>query len=185
MKKGFTLVELLITISLIAAIAIVISSVFISGYRTFNDEISNARIQSSAQTILDRIITETKNGMLIEATYGTYTTGANTIIIQVPAVNKNKEIQYSGTNMLFDRIIYYYADNTIHRVVYADSSSSRYSYNGIDRTLSKNVLELSFGYDPTPEAATLVTATVTTGDRVNGKTKQITIIGKARLRNHI
>ncbi|MEI6266360.1 MAG: type II secretion system protein [bacterium] len=185
MKKGFTLVELLITMSLVAVISLIISNVFISGYRTFNDEISNARIQANSQTILDKIITETKNGMLIEASHNGFTTGTNTIIIQVPAINHDKQIQYSGTSMLFDRIIYFYADSKIHRIVYADPSSTRYNTNGIDKILSTNVLELSFSYDPSAETATLVTATVRTGDRVNGKTKQITLTGKARLRNHI
>lgn len=184
-KHGLTLIELLITIGLIGSILIVITSVYLTGFRTYREELSSSMVQSNAQTILDALATDIKNGMLIEQTYDTYTTGPNSIIIRVPSQNSSKQIQYSGTDMLFDRVIYYYQNNEIHKIVFADPSSTRYSGSGVDKVLDKKILTLGFEYDPDMTAATLVKATISSDIKVGNRNKAITISGIARLRNHI
>lgn len=184
-KRGLTLIELLITIGLIGLVLIVITSVYLVGFRTFREELASSTVQSNAQTILDAMVTDIKNGMYIEQTYDTYATGTDSIIIRVPAINDEKEIQYSGSDMIYDRIIYYYQNEEIHKIVFADPTSIRYSKNGIDTTLDSHVLALSFEYDPDQNTATLVTVNISSDIKVSNRDKQITITGKARLRNHI
>jgi prepilin-type N-terminal cleavage/methylation domain-containing protein len=184
-KRGLTLIELLITIGLIGLVLIVITSVYLVGFRTFREELASSTVQSNAQTILDALVTDIKNGMYIEQTYDTYITSADSIIIRVPAINDEKEIQYSGDDMIYDRIIYYFQNDEIHKIVFADPSSTRYSKTGIDTTLDKNVLALSFEYDPDQNTATLVTVNISSDIKVSNRDKQINITGKARLRNHI
>jgi len=184
-KHGLTLIELLITIGLVGMILIVITGVYVSGFRTYQEELSSSMVQSNAQTILDALATDIKNGMLIEQSYDVYVTGTSSIIIRVPAINSDKQIQYSGTDMLYDRIIYYYQSNEIHKLVFADPSSTRYSANGVDKVLDSKILSLSFTYDPDQTTATLVTATVSSDIKVGNRNKTITISGTARLRNHI
>lgn len=184
-KKGLTLIELLIAMTLLATIAAVISSVYVTGYKTFYEELTSSTIQSNAQTILDGLITDARNGLLIEQSYLTYTTGPNSIIIKVPALDSGSNILYSGTNMLYDRVIYYYQNNAIHKIIFADPASSRYPKNGHDVILDENILELNFTYDPDQATATLVTATISSQDMVGHIARHITITGQARLRNHI
>jgi len=188
-KRGLTLIELLITMGLIGIILTVISSIYLVGIRTFREELASSTVQSDAQTILDAIITDTKNGMLIEPTldtaYGTFTTGANTIIIRLPAVDSSKNILYNGTDMLYDHIIYYYNNNEIHKVTYAESGSIRYKNNGSNVVLDRNALSLSFEYDPDQSTATLVKVYLSSNIRVSNRNKEINISGQARLRNHI
>ena len=184
-RRGITLIELLITMALLGIISAVITSVYVTGFKTFQEELASSTVQSSSQTILDALITDTKNGLLIEESYDTYITSENTIIIRLPAVDDDKNILYDGSTMLFDRIIYYYAGNTIHKIVFADPESSRYSKNGIDTVLDKKILALSFAYEPNASAATLITATISSEIKVGNKTRAITVTGQARLRNHI
>jgi prepilin-type N-terminal cleavage/methylation domain-containing protein len=185
MKKGITLIELLITISLISSIMIVTSSVYVTGFKTFKEELTSSIVQSNAQTILDGLTTDIKNGLQIEPTYTTYTTGEDMIIIRVPAVDATGHAIYTGSNMSFDRIIYYYKNNSIHKVIYADAASIRYPKNGRDVILDSKVLELQFAYDPDQASATLVTATISSKMMVGNRDKAITLTGQARLRNHI
>lgn len=184
-RKGLTLIELLITMGLIGSVLIVITSVYLVGFRTFREELASSTVQSDAQTILDAIVTDTKNGMLIEPTYDTYTTGTNTIIIRVPAVDSGQNILYSGTDMRYDRVVYYYTGSEIHKVTYADNDSIRYKNNLADTILDKNALSLSFEYDPDPTTATLVKISLSSTISVGNRNKDINISGQARLRNHI
>lgn len=191
-KQGFTLIELLITITLIGSILIVITSIYLVGFRTYTEQLATSTVQSDAQTILDAVILDAKNGLLIEETFtnpgnGTvYTTGPNSIIIQVPAIDAGKNIQYNGTDELFDRIIYYYKDESIHKIVFADSRSVRFPKNGKDTTLDTKILALSFEYDPPdPGAAHLVKVIMKSDIKVGNRNKEITLTGEARLRNHI
>lgn len=184
-KRGLTLIELLITMGLIGSILIVITSVYLVGFRTFREELASSTVQSDAQTILDAVVTDVKNGILIEPTYDIYTTGANTIIIRVPSVNSDEEILYNGSDMLFDRLIYYYEGTNVHKVTLADPASFRYKNNGNDAILDKRALNLSFTYDPDQSTATLVTVNLSSSIQLGNRNKNITISGQARLRNHI
>jgi prepilin-type N-terminal cleavage/methylation domain-containing protein len=184
-KRGLTLIELLITMVLIGIVLIIITSIYVTGFRTYREELTSSIVQSNAQTILDALVLDVKNGMLVEQTYDTYSTGPDSIIIRVPALNSDHEIQYDGSDMLFDRVIYYYQNNEIHKVTFADPSSIRYPKNGIDTVLDKNILSLGFEYDPDQTTATLVKATISSNIKVSNRNKQITISGQARLRNHI
>lgn len=185
-KKGLSLIELLITMTVISLIAAVITSVYLTGYKTFREELASSTVQSNGQTILDALTTDIKNGLQIEPSYSSYTTSDSSIIIRIPAVDTDKNILYSGSTMLFDRIIYYYQNNSIHKVIYADPSSSRYSKNGTDAVLDSRILVLRFTYEPDATAATFVTATINSDIKIsNTKTRSIIITGQARLRNHI
>lgn len=185
-KKGLTLIELLIVISLIGLIAAVIVSLYVTGFKTFREEMASSTVQSNGQTILDALTTDIKNGLQIEPAYDTYVSDADSIIIRIPAIDSSNNILYSGSDMLFDRIIYFYQDNSIHKIILADPSSSRYSKNGYDTILDTRILELQFAYEPDVATATLVTATVRSDIKVSGAiTRSIILSGKARLRNHI
>jgi len=184
-KRGLTLIELLVTMGLIGLVLTVITSIYLVGFRTFREELASSTVQSNAQTILDAVITDTKNGMLIEPDYDTYVTGPNTIIIRLPAIDSNKQIIYSGTDMLYDRLVYYYDNNEIHKVTYADPGSTRFKNNEANTILDKNVLSLSFEYDPDPATATLVKVKLNSYIGVGNRNKEINLSGQARLRNHI
>jgi prepilin-type N-terminal cleavage/methylation domain-containing protein len=180
-KRGFTLIELIITMTFITVIAMTITIAYLSGYTTFNRELASSTVQSDAQSILDSMMLDVKNAMLIETGYSGYTTSESTLILRVPAIDNNNRIIYSGTDMLYDIIIYDYTGTEIHKIVYANDASSRHSRDGIDTILDKNILLLSFEYDPD----TLVTATIKSKADAGKTERAIMITGRARMRNHI
>ena len=165
----------------ISIIAMTITVVYLSGFTTFQQELASSIVQSDAQTILDSMLLDVKNAILIEPTYSTYTTDQDTLILRVPALNSSKQIVYAGTDMLYDIVIYDYSGGSIHKIIYADPLSTRYPRNGIDTVLDKNILSLSFTYDPD----TLVTATISSEEAAGTKERKITLTGMARMRNHI
>ena len=191
-KPGITLIELLITITLMGSLLIAISSLYLIGFRTYTEELASSMVQSNAQTIMDAVILDAKNGMLIPETYHSdttgkdYTTDVNMVIIRIPAINASNQILYSGTDELYDTVIYYYSNNEIHKVTYADLPSARHSKDGLDTVLDKQILSLNFVYDPVdPGAAHLVKVTISSDIMVGNRNKEITITGEARMRNHI
>jgi prepilin-type N-terminal cleavage/methylation domain-containing protein len=190
-RKGFTLIEMLITLSLLTVLAAVISSLYVTGFRTFKEQMATSIIQSDGQTILDTLTTDIKNGLAIEPQYPSepaaplYHSTDSSIIIRVPAVDNNDKIVYSGTSMVFDHIIYYYSNKSIHKIVYADPLSIRFKRNGVDTILDNKILVLGFSYEPSISSASLVTVTISSEIMVGNRSEQIQIIGKARLRNHL
>jgi prepilin-type N-terminal cleavage/methylation domain-containing protein len=184
-RRGLTLIELLITMGLIGLVLIVITSVYLVGFRTFREELASSTVQSNAQTLLDAMVTDIKNGMYVEQSYDEYLTGPNSIIVRVPATNASKQILYNGADMVYDRVIYYYTGNEIHKIIFANPDSVRYAKHGVDTILDTNILALSFEYDPDQNTATLVTVNISSVIKVSNRDKQINLSGKARLRNHI
>ncbi|MDD5693187.1 MAG: prepilin-type N-terminal cleavage/methylation domain-containing protein [Patescibacteria group bacterium] len=185
LKKGVTLVELLIAIALMGTIVIAISTMYIIGFKTFREELAQSQLESNAQTILDEITNDTKNAQSVEETYDSYASGANSIILKTPAIDSNKAIIYSGNSMLFDRIIYYYENNKIHKITFAELSSIRYRENNIDKVIDNKTLQLNFIYDPDAVSATLVTINVSSHQQVGKINRTISLVSKARLRNHL
>ncbi len=184
-RRGLTLIELLISIALMGTIVIAISSMYIIGFKTFREELAQSQLESNAQTVLDEITNDTKNAQSVEEIYGSYSSGTNSIVLKVPAINSNKDIIYSGNTMLFDRIIYYYENNRIHKITLAEATSSRYKENNIDKIIDNKTLQLTFTYDPNEASATLVTINVSSLQQVGKINRTISLISKARLRNHL
>lgn len=186
-KKGLTLIELLIVMVLMSILMPVIVSIYISGIKTFNQELTQTQLQSNAQTILDEIMNDTKNAQAVLETYNGETTNTSTIILRIPAIDASQVIQYNGTDMLFDVIIYKFEGNNIHKIVYSpiESNSVRRAQDGRDKVIASNILNLIFDYDPDPVSPTLVTTTVTNNQAVGIFVRKVTVTSKARLRNHI
>jgi len=184
-KGGVTLIELLIAIALLATMLIVITNVYVTGFKTFREELATSQLESNAQTILDEITNTAKNAQSAEAAYDIYTSGPNSIILKVPALDSNKNILYSNNTMLFDRVIYYYEDSKIHKLTLAEPTSIRYIENGINKTIDDKILELNFTYDPDAVSATLVTINISSHQEVGKINRTISLTSKARLRNHL
>ena len=180
-----SLIELMIAMSLLVIISIVIGSIYITGFKTYRQELAQSSVQSNAQTILDSIINDAKNAQSVEETYSSYVTANDSVILKIPAIDTNKNIIYAGNSMLFDRVIYYFENDAIHKITYADPLSARFIQNGINKTLDSNILVLNFSYDPDALSATLLTATVSANQQVGKINRNISLTGKARLRNHL
>ena len=218
-KQGMSLIELTIAMTLMIILSVIIGSLYLSGFTSYRRELAQTSIQSNAQTILDNIMNDTKNAQSVEETYRGYESGNHTIILRVPALDTNKNILYSHDSMLFDRIIYYYDNNKIHKVTYAQTNSIRYKENNLNKTIDESTLQLHFSYEPddvdhhefpdghdedhddhdepddpddhdnndenSATLVTLVTINVSSYQQFGKINPNVSLIGKARLRNHL
>lgn len=187
MKKGTTILELLIAIIILAIMMTVFSAIYINGVTSFRNEFTTSQLQSTAQTVIDRMNQDIKSARGIESTYEGYTLSDNTLILRVPAISNDDEeyFIYSGGILQFDIFVYYQSSNEIQRVIYANPSSKRYSKNEQVQTLTKNVIGLSFSYDPDIASPARISTTITLSRDIGKLTRQATVTATAKMRNNL
>lgn len=191
MKKGLTLIELLITITLLSILLISFSSIYISGIKTYREEFAKSQLQTEAQTILDKISTDIKASKTTEAQFTdsstglSYTLNSNTLILLLPAIDNRdsngQNIIYSGNSMLFDRVIYQKNGNSLTKKVISAPGSARLNENNITKTLSPN--NIAFTFTPVTANANQINLTLTFSKKVGNKTLTTTVRGTANFRN--
>ena len=91
MKKGFTILEIVVTIALTALIMIVIGNIFVSHNRVYRISQSQSDVQRDDSLALSRIkqlISETDKILANRTINGTaYTTGTTAIVLELPSFN--------------------------------------------------------------------------------------------------
>lgn len=145
--RGVTLVEALVSASLSAGIFGTAIGVYVRGTHGFQQEQSQAYVQSRARVALDSMAkdvraakafasTLTANGVSYTASDGS--AGAGCLILQVPAQKKqDMSLIYQsgaqGTALVLDKVVYYYnaADKTLRFTVEpSDAGSFRTTATG-------------------------------------------------------
>ena len=187
MKKGTTILELLIAIIILGIMMTVFSAIYINGVTSFRNEFTTSQLQSTAQTVVDRINQDIKSARGTESTYENYTLSDNTLILRLPAISNDDQeyFIYSGGMLQFDTYIYYLSENEIQRIIYANPSSKRYSKNEQVQTLTKNVTELVFSYDPDITSPVRISTTITLSRDIGKLTRQAQVTATAKMRNNL
>lgn len=109
-KSGFTLIETLIGVALIAVISFLMASVFVAHFKLFYDQNSVIDISGQNKIGLDEITNQIRQSESVVTTCANSAcpddvTGPNTIVLRLWPIDVNREIIDSqGTN--FDYIIY-------------------------------------------------------------------------------
>lgn len=184
-RRGTTLIELLVAIVILSIMMVVFSSIYTNSIKTFQQELTQAQLQADSQLIVDNIINDIKSAQSVEANYDTYSSDTDSIILKVPAVDANQNFLYTGSVMVFDRIIYYKSGPAIHKIIYADTNSNRYALNGLNKTLSSNVTGLTFNYYPDNILPTAVSTTIQLTKNVGKFNRSVILTSKAKMRNNL
>jgi len=184
-KKGITLIELLIAITLVGTLTIAFSNIYLNCMKQFGMEFAQTQLQTNSQTVLDRIISDIKGAISVETSYNAYTTNQRTIIMKIPSIDSSQNIIYSGDTMLTDYVIYYFQSESIHRKLIANSASSRYPSNGQDKTIMTEVENLNFTYSPAVPSTSEVTVSMTLEKHLGKFNRTITNSSKTKLRNSL
>ena len=66
-KKGFTLIEVLITMVLVTVISLTITTVYVIGMKTYQEELATSTVQSNGQTIMDALVNDIWEQQLCQA----------------------------------------------------------------------------------------------------------------------
>jgi len=174
LKKGFTLVEVMIVSCLVTVLLGALISLYVQGGYDFTRGFSCLEIHGDARISMDWLAKDLKEASQI------ITSGAHEIVFEVPSDSGGNPIEGA-----YDRITYRVntADTTkLERIVVANSSSSRQSE---DRIIAKNIMAVDFTYNNSNVTkVTLVGLSLTTGKTILGnKLYQETLKSIVKLRN--
>ncbi len=146
-QRAFSLIEVIITISIAALIFILISGVYIISQRVYTETDTKAELSQNGRVILDRIVREVRQ--------------TPEVVTQLPESNSNpnllpseimfqdghntSDIRYiryfmDGTNLKRQTIIYYFAASSTAYVHFFDTDSDPPYSQPIQQTLDEKII---------------------------------------------
>lgn len=177
---GFTLVELLISLSILAVISLVTVALYTSGSKNTQIEAQKAILQQDNKTVIEKITADVRDAQGVVLQKDTFASSNTTLILSVPAIDATQQILYSGENFIPDYIIYDLFGNTLQKTLIADPGSNRQSSG------PTNILEncsVIFNYLPDLNTASEVEVILSNQVTVGGKVLSSQNITKSKLRN--
>ncbi len=185
---GLTLVELCIAaaISLIAMVAIL--SMFIASSKIGVESYLRNRASGEARKVIDRLTTDARSAVGIDSSFGSYTAGAATLILKVPAVDDDG--LPVDMDSKYDRIIYHQdSDNAteLKRIVVPDASSARDAETRVIGSSANPRVSVSGTYSVQPDAlgAFVIHYEFTSVQSRGDKEYERPLAGSIRLRNKV
>lgn len=185
-KKAFSLVEIVIVMSLLSVIALFLGYIFVSHYRLFNNVKSLVEVSSSNKLVLDELITQIREGETIVSTCsgcGSFTTGSGTLILQLWPLDAN-ETPFEPTSSNFDYVIYTQdpiKSTNLLKIIVPDATSTRTASTKI---MASDISILNFTYNNAdPTLANEVTVNVQNSIQITNRTQTTSQQIKAVLRN--
>jgi prepilin-type N-terminal cleavage/methylation domain-containing protein len=180
LRRGFTIVELIIAIALLSTIMSAVMALFIVGIKNYQRESQRNFMQKEINFTADDIGIQIKQAADAPETYGSYNRDAQTLILALPAVDINDDFIYSGTNRIFDHIVFYRDGNSLKKVLIPDALSTREPKEDF---VLDSVSNFSCSYSP-PSETELVSCILETGRSVAGVNLKFEATKTARMRNH-
>jgi prepilin-type N-terminal cleavage/methylation domain-containing protein len=193
-RKGFTLIEITIVILLLGIIFSVVTSIYVSALKNNKISFTKSGFQKDLNFTLDdlnknvkqanAVITPTLPAGLGCVTYCTL--NDKTLLLSLPAIDTNGSFKYSadGQTLLTDTFVYYLNGNILHKKIYANAASSRYSQNNTDKIIANNVSNLTFTYLPSSVAPEQVQTDMTMSLTVEKVNVRVTGTDIAFMRNN-
>lgn len=145
MKKGFTLVEVIIATAILGSLLAVVGGVFAVAVKNYQTETAKTNLYREINYAADAISNELKNGAVIPSSYDVYTLSQNTLIIGLPALDENENFIYTEGVLNKDIYIYTLSQGNLIKKVIPDPSSSREPKESVVLT---NVSSVNFSYYP-------------------------------------
>ena len=181
-SAGFTLVELLITITLFSLASAVLASLYISGSRQYQEESIRNDLSKSLTTLSDELTTDIQNAYAVEANYGGYTSSATTIVLDLPAIDSSQNLVMNGSSFVTDRVIYSLSGSTILKSVVPGAGSARPA--ATNKTVVSKVVNWSLTYTPALPASSQVSWTVSARDSYQKRIVNVSSTRTSKMRNH-
>ena len=142
---GFTITELLsVSVILVIFFAAFFGSYSVLRHQTYQQG-NFYDADRSVRFAVDRVARDVNEALSVVASYGTYNTGDNTLVLALPGINTNGEPTNIETD--FDRVIYRLdpGDSTVfQRILSLDASSQRNGGNDATQVVSREVQNILF-----------------------------------------
>lgn len=183
-QKGVTLLEALVSVSLVVIISLVLMGLFIGHVRISRLVSSNADLlnqRTQLEQDFDRFIhlaTRVVDNAIVNGT--SYTSDIDTLVLEIPSVDSSGFVIENA----FDYLAYYLdpSDPSSLKVTFAPGAAS-FRLN-IDKSLGTSVDSVQFFYDtPLPLSATKISVKVNLQQPIFGKMRIIYLNTLMHLRN--
>ncbi|MBN1527001.1 MAG: prepilin-type N-terminal cleavage/methylation domain-containing protein [Candidatus Omnitrophica bacterium] len=126
-NRGFSLVELMISLLIVSIILVATVSLFIGCWRAFLIGNTYLDVYSNSRLAAEWMARDIRWAEQVVPTYGSYTTSDSCIVLMVPSIDASGDIMAS----CYDYIIYQLQGNDLHRIVQKDAQSSRQNENRV------------------------------------------------------
>ncbi|OGE88904.1 MAG: hypothetical protein A3J07_04425 [Candidatus Doudnabacteria bacterium RIFCSPLOWO2_02_FULL_49_13] len=177
-KRGFTLIETIIVIALVAVAGVILSDLFIGQNRLYRSETAELNVTADARAALDDVDNYLRQANRAVASHSTYSAGPQILILQIQSVDGSGRL-VAGT---FDYAVYYLSASDLWRQVFPDAASSR---PAAAKKLANHINGLVFTYNnPDYSLVTEVQTDLTIQESAGAQTRSITASSKAKLRNY-
>lgn len=185
MKKGFTLIELIIAIALLTTVMMAVASIFSVVIKTYHLESQRGFFQKDLNFVSDNITRDIKQSQLVQS-YAPYTLSSTTLILNLPALDSSGNFIYSGSQLQTDTVIYTQSGTGLIKILYPNQLSTRavgVTPGSATTLISDNVSNLNFSYSPNITAPRQVTFSITLSRTSGARTITLTGGDTADLRN--
>ncbi len=187
--KGFTLVELLVVVAIIAVIVLSLVALYSSGQRYFITESARTDMLQDSRFVLNWISRDIKEAIQVIPSWGSYTTATDCLVLEIPSIDANGLIIDIAND--FDYIVYRLNPDHpqwLERIVDAKdgvsfkADSTRLIAKNVDSfTLSSEGVALSSVGDFS--AVSNINISMTTRQTIFSKTYQETLKTEVKMRN--
>jgi len=185
--RGFTLIEMLIGLAIISLLIVAILSFYSKGQQQFMNQNIQSDVLEKSRYPLALIARDVKSAAQVAATWGSYTTSSNTLVLEVPSVDSSGLI--IDVNSQFDYVIYRVFNRKLERIYDAKEGVSA-RVDG-SRNLADDITGLSITYYDASDAtlssnfatAASVRVSLSTARKGFRRTFQESMNSKFKLRN--
>jgi prepilin-type N-terminal cleavage/methylation domain-containing protein len=143
-KRGFTLIETIIAITIFAILCFALVNVYLKYYNAYHTQQAIISVAGSASTVANELQNATLQAkqVIISHTFssGTYNSNQNTLVLQMPSIDSSGNILTDK----YDYVVFYASGANFYRLVEIDGSSSR---NAGLKKLSDTVSVIEFFYN--------------------------------------
>lgn len=143
-NRGFTLVEIVLVLGLMALILLALTTLFINHNSVYNFQQGFIKAAGSGRTSLNELTLHIAQGYRVLASQtingNNYSTGPTVLVLQLPSIDSNG----SAINGSWDYVAFYANGAELWRQTQSAVGSSRSSGA---RLLSQSVTSMTFAYD--------------------------------------
>jgi prepilin-type N-terminal cleavage/methylation domain-containing protein len=185
--RGFTLIEMLIGLVIMSILMGALLSLYSKGQQQFMNQNIQSDVLEKSRYPLAWIGRDVKSAAQVAATWGSYTTSSNTLVLTVPSVDSGGLI--INVNSEFDYVIYRVINRKLQRIYDAKEGVSA-RVDG-SRNLADDITGLSITYYDASDAtlssnfatAASVRVSLSTARKGFRRTFQESLNSKFKLRN--
>ena len=177
-NRGFTLIEMLVVIALVAVVGIMVAEMFFGQHKLYQAQFSELIVLNDARSALDEIDNYVRGANHVLDVYNTFTSDSDTLILQVQSIDATNQLVPGA----YDVVVFYLQAGGLYREVIPNVASVR---PATIKQLAGNVTALNFVYnDANFTLVSEVNTTLTATNTNPTQTRSATISSKSHLRNY-